>query len=980
MTMGSLLWRKPAVAFVRYKTCRLCDLWNTCRSVGIPGRLFAKCENVTNQCVCFVGEQPENTEDVEGECFVGKAGKKLDSFYVYGPPIQDVADIYATNTVRCKPGATKPSANQLKACRPYLLRDIDTLSRRYERVLLVPVGSYAVKALTGRGLTEQFKHPFEYTPSLGLNVWIMGTYHPAYLLRDPRHQGVVMEHMNMVREWLLGKGIEYEEMPDVERAPLCTDDVFTKGGRLVFDLETYGCLKNGRDQTVFHPKKMVAFDHMRRDNIITTMHIAWYDPKKVLRLGYFLGYRSDHIRLFIEWLRRAGELGGQNITYDAKCVRYCYGEDTIPRWKPVVDSVVKTFLLNDLHPRALKAIVPLYRITEYNDEPSCVKAYTLGAKLYHYGCKDAWSTLRAIDIADARMKQLYTETPNACNKVSLETQQWFSDSLWSQICLEESGVPYDTDRLLKVHNDTENVLKTVLAEALDKFGYKLVGGGSAASIQKLFLTASMDIEKLLTDKQMGASLLECKQIAEDKRDLRNLERTPTGRLKTNKDTSNFLQGIAPAGSEIALALALLAEVSSAKKTLGAYTGPRLYGKPKRILYHEEIVEEEGKIRTKRTNVGFVYDYRLRLVRLYDRRGRYTGVAMSYPSWFILPKSDDKGKQGGVRQYRWSAKDHAVQTDKKDIKACMTSRYKVGVVGAGDYSQMEWRMAAFISGDDVMLREIEEGIDPHIETASILLGVELTNEQAVRAWLYGGAIRVLCRSPQYQMRTEARGLRDSKPSEYPREFIEFVVAYCRQEGGKSQNFGYLFGATAPTIQKTGRIKAGFEVPLACCNAVIENNNGKYKGLMAFRRGQMNEAIQLGQIHLPILGVTRTFTDDPEDIRGKYRGQVYDFAIQALSGLVLQCAITELLKWRTATGLDFHVIINNHDAMYVDMPWQNAPTVMQEMKNLMLDNWFLRQLEAHYGRRFPIKVKMELAVCRGLLRSKPQQLVDALNEAS
>jgi len=311
---------------------------------------------------------------------------------------------------------------------------------------------------------------------------------------------------------------------------------------------------------------------------------------------------------------------------------------------------------------------------------------------------------------------------------------------------------------------------------------------------------------------------------------------------------------------------------------------------------------------------------------------------------------------------------------------MTSRYPCGIIGAGDYSQMEWRMAAFTSGDEVMLREIEEGIDPHVETASILLGVELTNEQAVRKWLHERAIHVLCRSPQYAMRTEARGLRQGKPESYPVSFVKNVVAYCRQEGGKSQNFGYLFGATAPTIQKTCRIKAGFEVPLARCNAVIENNNRKYRGLMAFRHLQMNEAIQLGKIHLPILGVSRTFTDDPEDIRGKYRGQVYDYAIQALSGLVLQCAIIELLKWRTEQGrtVPFHVVINNHDAMYADMPWRVAPTVMQEMKNLMLNNWFLRELENHYGRKFPIKVKMELAAVRGLPRSKPEQLIEALNK--
>jgi uracil-DNA glycosylase family 4 len=925
----------------------------------------------------YVGIGPGYNEDQEGDSFVGPSGEKLLDFYTYGANLDAVADIYATNVVRCLPPANKPSAQPMKACSRYLYEDIGRVVRRYPRVLIVPVGAIATKFLTGRTLDAQLKHPFQKMKDIGRNVWLHATYHPSRILHDPRESRVVMQHMLMINEWLVVGRIEYEDMPIPEYCPEVSKELFRQGDPFCFDLETYGCLKRGWTQTQFDPIKMHKIDKVPIDKIIVSIHTAWRDPTGKLRLGWYQDRMQAHRERFWEWLDRAGILVGQNFPFDVKLIRYCHGRDKIPYWRPLQDSMVETFVLDDLNPRSLKAIAPLYRITDYGDDPPPVKVYegVNDPKLIVYGCKDSWTTLRLCEISWALMQRKFHSHRHARLKTTKRRVMWFSNSMWSKILMEESGIPFDTDKLVAAFEAQSKILDSCVAELWKDYGYVAIGKGSQGSVRGLFKNAVNRIgRRLETDLSLNPE-----QVDVDLSALNGIGTTDTGLVKTDADTRNLLQGLAPANMKIARALSVYAEVKGAQKILG-YIGPRLYGKEKTAKRYKREVQvnatPEGEIKSCKTRkilLGPKRDFSERLIRVYSRR-RYTGIAMAHPSWFILPKSDDKGKKGGVRQYRWSAKGPPVQTDPPIVKYCMTSRYRKGLLGNGDYSRMEWGMAAFIANDVVMLREIALGLDPHIKTASYLLNVDLENQQELRRWLKTYALSILCRCPKHIMRTAARKFTPCKSSDYPVEFLDMVVKFCRQEGGKSENFAYLFGAMAKTVLATMRTKAGFEIPLTRCDGMIRRNDKKYKQLAAMRKRDIEEAIQYGAIHLPILGLSRTFGDSPDDIRGKSRGQVYDLAIQALSGLVLQSAIVETQKFQVSSALPFHVIINNHDAMVIDSRWDVAQEVFAYARDRLLSNWFLRKLERHFGRKFPVKVDMEVLATRGIDESEAKDMME------
>jgi len=724
---------------------------------------------------------------------------------------------------------------------------------------------------------------------------------------------------------------------------------------------------------------MEKIDLIHKSRIIVTAHIAWRNPQGELQTGWFDARNANHLARYVQWLKAAGCIVGQNFAFDAMVIRHCLGKKCLPAWRPIIDAMNETYTLDDLNPRGLKAISLILRITDWEDTPKPVKAYKTYASTARYGSQDAWATYRTREIAWQKMKDSYSNHPLAKWKVSKRRLKWFSNSVWSSILMSEAGVAFDTNKLVLAHNSAQQTMNEALGEAR-QLGYLLSGPGSDSSSRKLIVDAVREIVHYLELKKQSGNKEEAEVANQDLGQVAGIPRTATGKMPTNVDTRNLLLGLAPVGTKSAQSLSLLSEIKGAQKIIGTYTGPRLYGKDTGSLakpvYLKRATLKTNPPSVRKTRVGVNRDNTLRLIRVY-KRGRYTGVAMSYPSWIILPRSDDKGKAGGVRQFRWSAKDHAIQTDPKSIKNCMTSRYEIGILGGPDYSQMEWRMAAFISNDSVMLQELENGIDPHIETASYLLDVQLNDPDELRAWLYErGAIQTLTRCPNRVMREQARKFAPCKPRDYPSAFLESVSGFCRQEAGKSENFAYLFGAFPPTIQSTVRRKAGFEIPLRRCASMIENNDKKYINLAKMQRDFVLAAEQEGVLHLPILGLSRSFGSNIKDIRGKYRGQLYDLWIQALSALTLQSAVVETQKFQTSSRLPFKVCINNHDFMGIDSAWSCAEQTFRFAYQRMYDNWFLRKLEQNFGRSFPTKAKLEVLAVRGLPRVRAQHLFNAI----
>ena len=142
----------------------------------------------------FVGEGPGHDEDMQGIPFVGRAGKLLTQMIEAMGLTRD--QVYIANVVKCRPpGNRTPEREECDTCLPFLLRQVAAIGPK----CIVALGAVAAKNLLGlndsmanlRGRWYDFR---------GARLAV--TYHPAYLLRDPRQKGEAWKDLQMVMKFL----------------------------------------------------------------------------------------------------------------------------------------------------------------------------------------------------------------------------------------------------------------------------------------------------------------------------------------------------------------------------------------------------------------------------------------------------------------------------------------------------------------------------------------------------------------------------------------------------------------------------------------------------------------------------------------------------------------------------------------------------------------------------------------------------------
>ena len=127
--------------------------------------------------VLFVGEGPGEQEDLQGEPFVGPAGKLLDDMLAMIG--LDRSRVYIANIVKCRPPHNRdPQPNEEAACRGWLERQTELLQPK----LIVCLGRIAAKALIDPEFRITREHG-QWFERVGRRL--MATFHPSALLRDP---------------------------------------------------------------------------------------------------------------------------------------------------------------------------------------------------------------------------------------------------------------------------------------------------------------------------------------------------------------------------------------------------------------------------------------------------------------------------------------------------------------------------------------------------------------------------------------------------------------------------------------------------------------------------------------------------------------------------------------------------------------------------------------------------------------------------
>ena len=139
----------------------------------------------------FIGEAPGEDEDLQGEPFVGRAGKLVTDMLTKGMGLSR-SEVYIANVLKCRPPENRvPTNPEMANCVGYLDRQIDIV--RPEFICLL--GKTAVTALLQSALPMKSLRQrwFRYR-----NIPTMVTYHPAYLLRSPSFKKEAWEDLKML--------------------------------------------------------------------------------------------------------------------------------------------------------------------------------------------------------------------------------------------------------------------------------------------------------------------------------------------------------------------------------------------------------------------------------------------------------------------------------------------------------------------------------------------------------------------------------------------------------------------------------------------------------------------------------------------------------------------------------------------------------------------------------------------------------------
>jgi uracil-DNA glycosylase len=142
----------------------------------------------------FIGEAPGADEDQQGEPFVGRAGQLLNNM-IKAMGIRR-EDVYIANIIKCRPpGNRTPERDECETCSPFLMRQIAAIQPK----AIVALGAVAAKTLLAINapMSEFRGRWFDFR---GTKLAV--TYHPAFLLRDPRQKKETWKDLQMVMKEL----------------------------------------------------------------------------------------------------------------------------------------------------------------------------------------------------------------------------------------------------------------------------------------------------------------------------------------------------------------------------------------------------------------------------------------------------------------------------------------------------------------------------------------------------------------------------------------------------------------------------------------------------------------------------------------------------------------------------------------------------------------------------------------------------------
>jgi DNA polymerase len=152
-------------------------------------------EGASRARLVFVGEAPGRDEDLAGRPFVGEAGKLLTRIIENGMGLTR-DQVYICNIIKCRPPDNRdPDREEINTCFPFLRNQI----RLIRPEVICTLGRIAAQTLIDKSfkITEQRGKWFSF-----MDIPVMPTFHPAYLLRYPEAKRQVWQDIQEVMKKL----------------------------------------------------------------------------------------------------------------------------------------------------------------------------------------------------------------------------------------------------------------------------------------------------------------------------------------------------------------------------------------------------------------------------------------------------------------------------------------------------------------------------------------------------------------------------------------------------------------------------------------------------------------------------------------------------------------------------------------------------------------------------------------------------------
>lgn len=171
-------------------SCHKCALGDT-RTNVVPGAGNPRAK------VMFIGEAPGKNEDLQGEPFVGAAGKYLNELLAIAGLSRE--DVYIANVLKCRPPSNRdPRPEEIQACTPFLREQTRTINPEY----IVTLGNFSTKFIlkTDVGITR-----LHGTLQRAGRFKVFPIFHPAAALYDSKKREALENDFATLGELLRGE-------------------------------------------------------------------------------------------------------------------------------------------------------------------------------------------------------------------------------------------------------------------------------------------------------------------------------------------------------------------------------------------------------------------------------------------------------------------------------------------------------------------------------------------------------------------------------------------------------------------------------------------------------------------------------------------------------------------------------------------------------------------------------------------------------